>query len=118
FYGLKPPPHGGFEKVADASSGGQGRGGVLLHPLMLSRFAYPDSSSPIHRGVFIVRNILGRSLKAPPDNVDPEPADADALETTRQRVAIQTGAASCQACHSAINGVGFSLEHFDAVGRF
>lgn len=118
FYGLEPPLHGGFEKVASVSADGTGRAGILLHPFMLSRFAYADTSSPIHRGVFIVRTILGRTLKAPPNNVELEPPDAAKARTTRDRVATQTSAAACQGCHAAINGVGFSLEHFDAVGRY
>lgn len=118
FYGLESPPPGGFAKVASVAADGQGRAGLLLHPFMLSRFAYVDTSSPIHRGVFIVRTILGRSLKAPPDNVEPEPPDAEQVKTTRDRVAAQTSAATCQGCHAAINGLGFTLEHFDAVGRY
>lgn len=118
FYGLEPPPHGGFAKVPSVSADGRGRAGVLLHPFMLSRFAYADTSSPIHRGVFIVRNILGRSLEPPPDAVEPEPPEPGKVLTTRDRVAAQTSAATCQGCHAAINGVGFSLEHFDAVGRY
>lgn len=118
FYGLEPPLHGGFVKVPSVSADGRSRAGVLQHPFMLSRFAYADTSSPIHRGVFIVRTILGRSLKAPPDNVEPEPPDAGKAQTTRDRVAAQTSSATCQGCHAAINGVGFTLEHFDAVGRY
>jgi hypothetical protein len=38
--------------------------------------------------------------------------------TTRERVALQTGPAACQTCHSLINPLGFTLEQFDAVGRF
>jgi hypothetical protein len=38
--------------------------------------------------------------------------------TTRERVSLQTRSATCQNCHSMINPLGFSLENFDAVGRF
>ena len=38
--------------------------------------------------------------------------------TTRERVALQTSPESCQVCHSKINGLGFTLENFNAVGRF
>ena len=38
--------------------------------------------------------------------------------TTRERVSLQTKAESCQSCHAMINSLGFTLEHFDAVGRF
>jgi hypothetical protein len=38
--------------------------------------------------------------------------------TTRERVALQTNSKNCQSCHAMINPLGFTLENFDAVGRF
>ena len=40
--------------------------GILTHPYLLSAFAYHNNTSPIHRGVFLTRNIVGRRLKPPP----------------------------------------------------
>jgi len=37
--------------------------------------------------------------------------------TTRERVALQTKGANCQTCHTVINGLGFALEGFDAIGK-
>jgi hypothetical protein len=94
------------------------RAGVLTHPCLLTGFAYHKVSSPIHRGVFIVRSLLGRTLKAPPIAVAPLDEGLQPDMTTRERVAFQTSATACQSCHELINPLGFALEHYDAVGRF
>ncbi len=94
------------------------RAGVLTHPYLMASFAYTASSSPIHRGVFIARSVLGRVLRPPPEAVAPLAPDLHPDLTTRQRVTLQTKAESCQSCHGMINPLGFTLEHFDAVGRY
>ncbi|TXT22108.1 MAG: cytochrome c [Planctomycetota bacterium] len=76
------------------------------------------SSSPIHRGIFIARSVLGRSLRPPPEAVAPLAPHLRPDLTTRERVALQTKPEACQSCHAMINPLGFTLEHFDAVGRF
>jgi hypothetical protein len=63
FYGVKVEGEDEFSKV---SFDPRQRSGVLTHPFLLSAFAYHKSSSPIHRGVFLTRNIVGRALKPPP----------------------------------------------------
>ncbi|MBX9625905.1 MAG: DUF1588 domain-containing protein, partial [Gemmataceae bacterium] len=67
-------------------------------------------SSPIHRGVFIARGLLGRSLRPPPDAFTPLPADLHPSLTTRERVALQTKPAACITCHGNMNPLGFALE--------
>lgn len=94
------------------------RAGVLSHPYLMAGFAYTASSSPIHRGIFIARSVLGRSLRPPPEAVAPLSPHLRPDLTTRERVALQTKPEVCQSCHAMINPLGFTLEHFDAVGRF
>ncbi|HEY2882687.1 MAG TPA: DUF1592 domain-containing protein [Pirellulales bacterium] len=94
------------------------RAGVLTHPYLLATFAHAAASSPIHRGVFISRNLLGRALRPPPEAQIPLPPDLHPDLTTRQRVELQTQSESCMVCHATINPLGFTLENFDAVGRF
>jgi mono/diheme cytochrome c family protein len=94
------------------------RAGVLSHPYVLANFAYTASSSPIHRGVFINRSVLGRGLKPPPEAVAPLAPSLHAGLSTRERVTIQTSPAACMTCHGMVNPLGFGLEQFDAVGRF
>ena len=90
----------------------------MTHPYLMASFAYTANSSPIHRGVFIARSVLGRVLRPPPEAVAPLAPDLHPDLTTRQRVTLQTKPESCQSCHGMINPLGFTLEHFDAVGRY
>jgi Protein of unknown function (DUF1592)/Protein of unknown function (DUF1588)/PA14 domain/Protein of unknown function (DUF1595)/Cytochrome C oxidase, cbb3-type, subunit III len=106
------------DKFQAAALNPQHRAGVLTHPYLLASFAYSESSSPIHRGVFVSRSLLGRALKSPPIAVAPAAASLQPDLTTRERVAQQTSANVCMSCHAMINPLGFTLENFDAVGRF
>ncbi len=94
------------------------RAGILTHPYLMTKFAHEAESSPIHRGVFVVRGLLGHALKPPPEAVTPLPAELHPSLTTRERVILQTGAAACMTCHNMINPLGFPFERFDAVGRY
>lgn len=114
-YGADLPENADFTKVA--LNPGQ-RSGVIAHPYLLAGFAYTSTSSPIHRGVFISRSLLGRTLRPPPEAVAPLAPDLHASLTTRERVILQTKADACNTCHKMINPLGFTLENFDAIGRF
>lgn len=94
------------------------RSGVVTHPYLLAAFSYQKSTSPIHRGVFLTRNIVGRALKPPPMAQVFNDASFAPNLSMREKVATLTKAQSCQSCHSVINPLGFSLENYDAVGRF
>jgi hypothetical protein len=115
FYGADLPIEASFQKVALEP---EERAGLVTHPYLMTTFAYTAATSPIHRGVFLSRGVLGRSLPAPPAAVAPLAPDLHASLTTRQRVELQTSPKSCQMCHGMINPLGYTLEHFDAVGRF
>lgn len=115
FYGIDKPENAPFEKIAfDAEP----RAGVLTHPLLMAGFAYSATTSPIHRGVFVSRNLLGRRLRAPPDSIVPESPTLNPNLTTRERISKQTKPTSCQSCHDMINPLGFTMENFDTVGRY
>jgi Protein of unknown function (DUF1592)/Protein of unknown function (DUF1588)/PA14 domain/Cytochrome C oxidase, cbb3-type, subunit III len=115
FYGAKLPSDSPFQKVKLIE---EERAGLITHPYLMAAFAYTATSSPIHRGVFLSRGVLGRTLPAPPAAVAPLAPDLHAGLTTRERVSLQTSPKSCQMCHGMINPLGYTLEHFDAVGRF
>src|SRR5690606_31820690 len=78
---------------------------------------YLETSSPIHRGVLIARNMLGRVLAPPPQAFAPVSASLHPNLTTRERVAMQTKPKMCDSCHRMINPLGCSLEKFDAIER-
>jgi cytochrome c553 len=114
-YGANLPANAPFQKVTvDPTQ----RSGIISHPFLMARFAYRATSSPIHRGVFVVRSLLGRQLRPPPEAVAPLSPDLHPDMTTRERVSLQTSPASCATCHSIINPLGFPLEHYDALGRY
>ncbi|MEM7476294.1 MAG: DUF1592 domain-containing protein, partial [Planctomycetota bacterium] len=92
--------------------------GLLHHPYLLSGLAYHDSTSPIHRGVFLIRFMLGRVLRPPSEAFTPLSPDLHPDLTTRERVDLQTSPDSCQVCHKKINSLGFALENWDAVGKW
>src|SRR5262245_47741245 len=115
FYGVNTNATDDFVKVTFSP---KERSGVVTHPYLLSEFSYQKSTSPIHRGVFLTRNIVGRTLKPPPMAQVFKDADFAPNLTMREKVAELTRPQACQGCHSVINPLGFSLEHYDAVGRF
>jgi hypothetical protein len=114
-YGLELPAEAPFQAV---TLDGGGRAGVLTHPYLLSVLADAQESSPIRRGVFVARSVLGRQLRPPPDAFEPLPAELHPGLSTRERVELQTAAQECRTCHALINPLGYALEHFDAAGRF
>jgi hypothetical protein len=113
-YGVDMPADAPFDKRTVSAAD---RAGVLSHPYLLATFADTTHSSPIRRGVFLARGVLGRALLPPPDAFAPLPPDLHPDLTTRERVALQTDAQACRSCHALINPLGFTLEHYDAIGR-
>ena len=96
----------------------QQRAGVVTHPYLLAAFASSKQTSPIHRGVFLTRNIVGMTLKSPPMAVAFEDAKFDVHLTMREKITELTKNTSCMGCHRSINPLGFSLENYDAIGRW
>lgn len=113
-FGVDLPAEAGFRPVRLDDGA---RAGVLTHPYMMSVLSYGAATSPIHRGVFLFRGVLGNVLKPPAEAVAPLAPDLHPGLSTRDRVTLQTSPVSCQVCHAAINPLGFALEGFDAVGR-
>jgi hypothetical protein len=114
-YGISLPPDAPFQLVSlDTDK----RSGLITQPYILSKFAYLEASSPIHRGLIIVRSLLGRTLQPPPSAFAPTPPSLHPEWTTRERVSVQTKPEACNACHGIINPLGYTLEGFDAIGRW
>jgi hypothetical protein len=114
FYG-KGEVGPGFQRVAfDPKE----RAGVVTHPYLMSALAHNKLTSPIHRGVFLTRNVLGITLKSPPNAVEFEDSKFDPSFTMREKVTELTRDTSCMGCHSVINPLGFTLEQYDAIGRW
>jgi mono/diheme cytochrome c family protein len=95
------------------------RGGLLRQGSVLSVTSYATRTSPILRGVFVLRNLYGAPPALPPPNV---PAlDESTIASNlpmRQRLAAHRNNAVCASCHNTIDPVGFALENFNAVGQW
>jgi hypothetical protein len=94
------------------------RAGVVTHPYLLAAFASSKATSPIHRGVFLTRTIVGMTLKPPPMAVAFDETKFDAHLTMREKITELTKNNTCMTCHGTINPLGFSLENYDAIGRW
>jgi uncharacterized protein DUF1592/uncharacterized protein DUF1588/uncharacterized protein DUF1587/uncharacterized protein DUF1595/uncharacterized protein DUF1585/cytochrome c len=95
------------------------RGGALRLGSVLATTSAPLRTSPVKRGDWILRRILGTPTPPPPADAGTIPADDKTFNglTVRERLAQHKRNATCANCHSRIDPLGFPLEGFDAVGR-
>jgi hypothetical protein len=97
------------------------RPGFLTRVGFLNAYAYYNRSSPIHRGAFIMKQVLGTPIGTPPPGAEMTalpPATTD-LNTNRKQVDAQTTGGVCESCHhNFINPAGFAMESFNAVGTW
>jgi hypothetical protein len=95
------------------------RGGLLAHGSILATTSYPERTSPVLRGKYLLDNIFGLPVPPPPPGVNttlPDAKPGAAPPTIRERLAQHRNNAVCSSCHSAIDPPGFALEQFDAIG--
>lgn len=96
------------------------RGGILGQGSVLLVSSYPDRTTPVLRGKWLLENILGNEVPLPPANVNTalqEEATAGSRPLTiRERLAQHRSSPVCSTCHSVMDPLGFALESFDAVG--
>jgi mono/diheme cytochrome c family protein len=95
------------------------RGGLLRQGSVLAVTSYATRTSPVLRGVLVLRNILGAPPPSPPPNVPAlDESTMAANLSMRQRLQAHRANAVCASCHRSIDPVGFSLENFNAVGQW
>ena len=100
--------------------GSSARGGLLGQASILTVTSYADRTSPVIRGKWVLTNILGSPPPPPPGNVPPLKNDGAASKalTMRERMAAHRVNQPCAGCHRLMDPVGFSLENYDAIGRW
>jgi hypothetical protein len=95
------------------------RGGLLRQGSILTVTSYATRTSPVIRGKWILENLLGTPPPPPPANVPSlKENNVSASLPIRERLAEHRTNTVCASCHRQIDPVGFSLEQFDAVGRW
>src|SRR5688572_18259041 len=99
-------------KLADAN-----RGGILGMPGILAVTSFPNRTSPVKRGVWVLEQVLGEHVPPAPPNVPSlEKQEQKAVEnlTLRQRTELHRKDPTCANCHKVLDPIGFGLENFDA----
>jgi hypothetical protein len=95
-----------------------GRGGILGLGATLAKHSGASRTSPILRGSWVAETLLGEKLPRPPGDVPLLPeSEAEESATVRELVEKHTSDPLCSGCHARIDGYGFALEGYDAVGR-
>jgi hypothetical protein len=91
---------------------------LLAQGALLATTSYPDRTSPVLRGKWLLNNILGLSVPPPPPGVDTnlETKPGTIPASIRERLAQHRTNPSCNSCHSVIDPLGFTLENFDVIG--
>jgi hypothetical protein len=121
-YGLnvKPPrPEAGGQPQRIELPEGSHRGGLLGMAAVLAVSSYPQRTSPVLRGKWILDALLGTPPPPPPPNVPTLPEQqASAPRTVRERLTEHRANAVCASCHSRIDPLGFALENYDVLGRW
>jgi hypothetical protein len=116
-YGIETVKGSHFRRVTledDARNGLLGKGAIL----MLT--AYPNRTSPVLRGAWILERILGSPPAPPPPNVPTlaENRPGQQAKTVRERMEQHRSKPGCLGCHGVMDPLGLALENFSAVGQY
>jgi len=95
---------------------GSHRGGVLTQASVLKVTANGSVSSPVLRGSWVMKRLLGEPLPPPPADVPAFEPDTRGATTIRMQLEKHRTLAACAACHSRMDPPGFALENFDVIG--
>ncbi|MEW5980522.1 MAG: DUF1592 domain-containing protein [Acidobacteriota bacterium] len=95
------------------------RGGLLRLGAVLTTTSAPLRTSPVKRGDWLLRRVLGTAIPPPPADAGSIPADDKLFGglTLREKLAAHQRNVTCAGCHSRIDPLGFPLEKYDAIGR-
>ena len=115
-YGIAGIYGNGFRRVTVPNR--DERGGILAQAALLATASYPDRTSPVLRGKWLLNNILGLPIPPPPPGVDTNIDNKPGAKTMtiRERLAAHRQNAACNSCHAVIDPLGFALENFDVIG--
>lgn len=97
------------------------RGGILGMASVLTLTSHPARTSPVDRGLYILKNLLDSPPPPPPPDASgqlQETEDEAMPVSFRDQLEAHRQAPSCAACHRRLDPLGFALENFDAIGRF
>jgi len=115
-YGIAPPSASGFARVSLPD-----RPGIFGRAGWLTAVSYPTRTSPVRRGKWVLENLMCEAPPPPPPGVVAAlPADGEDTGVTasiREQFEQHRADPACAGCHIPMDGIGFGLEGFDAIGR-
>ncbi len=116
-YGI-PNVYGSHFRRVDLTD--SARGGLLGQGAILTVTSYPNRTSVVQRGKWVLQNLLGTPPPPPPADVPELPAKAKDGRSLTLREAMEVHRANpvCASCHSRMDQIGFALENFNAVGQW
>jgi mono/diheme cytochrome c family protein len=117
-YGITDVKGDRFRRVELTQSA---RWGLLGKGAVLMAAAYPNRTSPVLRGAFILKHIQGVPPATPPPNVptlDEKDIGTTKALTVREMIAKHRASPTCSSCHAVMDPLGFALENFDATGAW
>ncbi len=94
------------------------RKGLLGHASILTLSSYPNRTSPVTRGNYVLTNILGTPPPEPPPNVPALPESTGEQLAMRERMAQHRADPACASCHALMDPIGLVLESYDGIGRW
>lgn len=115
-YGIEGVTGEAFRRVSLPSD--SPRGGLLTQASILKVTANGTTTSPVIRGAWVMKQLLGQPPPPPPPNVGSIEPDTRGATTVREQLAKHRSSESCAGCHASIDPPGFALESFDVIGGY
>jgi hypothetical protein len=116
FYGIPDVYGSQFRRVELTDPN---RGGVLGQGSLLTVTSYPNRTSVVQRGKWVLENLLGTPPPPPPPNVPSlDPHGKDGKLSMRQAMEMHRANPTCASCHSRMDPIGFALENFNGIGEW
>ena len=110
--------HYGMAATGTVSLAGSQRRGLLGHASILTVTSYPNRTSPVRRGKWVLEELLCASPPPPPPGVEGLDEEGPFTGSIRERMEQHRSDPACRGCHQAMDPIGFALEHFDATGAW
>ncbi len=119
-YGIRGVYGPQFRRVALDDSARANRGGLLGQGSILTVTSYPNRTSVVQRGKWVLENLLGAPPPPPPPDVpDLKPKGHDGrLLSMREQLDLHRANAICASCHIRMDPIGFALENYDGIGKW
>ena len=119
-YGIPKVYGSHFRRVSLEPAIAERRGGIFGHGSLLTVTSYPNRTSPVLRGKWVLTNILGTPPPPPPADVPdlPDRGEDGEVATVRDRLARHRASPACSVCHAPMDPLGLALENYDAVGKW